>query len=61
MSNKVKVTVWVDEELRRRAKIKAAQTDRSISSVLRECLERWIEEDLPEPEGQQEGHEKETI
>ena len=53
MSKQVKVSVWVPVELRRQAKIKAAQTDRSISSVLRECLRRWIDQEPTEPEEKQ--------
>ena len=60
MGKQVKVTFYVDEELRRQAKVKAAQSDQSMSSVLREFLKRWVEEDPPEAEGQEEP-EKKTI
>ena len=53
MSRLVKMTFLVDDDLRRQAKIKAAQTDMSMASVLRECLKRWVEEPLPAPEEQE--------
>jgi len=46
--------------LRRQAKIKAAQTGQTMASVLRECLRKWAEEPVPEPEKLEEDGEKET-
>jgi len=60
MARQVKMTFVVDEELRRRAKIKAAQTGQSISSFLRECLRKWVEEPLLEAEEQEEQERKTT-
>ena len=54
MAKRVKMTFVVDEELRRQAKIRAAQTSQSISSFLRESLRKWVEEPLPEAEEQEE-------
>ncbi len=48
-----RITVKVPETLHRRVKVKAAMLGKSISDVLREYLEAWIEEPLPEPEKKQ--------
>ena len=59
MDKLVQLTFLLDEDLRRRAKVKAAQTGQSMASVLRECLRKWVEE--PEPgEPDQEGEAEET-
>ena len=41
------ITFEVEEELRRRAKVKAAQEGRSVSEVLRELLEEWLKDHEP--------------
>ena len=45
-----RITVKVPGTLHRKVKVKAAMLDKSISDVLREYLEAWLEEPLPEPE-----------
>ena len=39
------ITVTVDEEVHRRARIKAAERDTSVSAVVREFLIRWSGEE----------------
>lgn len=39
-----KITVLVSEDLRRQAKAAAALQGRSLSDVIREMLEEWLEE-----------------
>ena len=41
-----KMTVLVSEDLRRQAKAAAALQGRSLSDVIREMLEEWLEESL---------------
>jgi hypothetical protein len=41
-----KITVLVSEDLRRQAKAAAALQGRSLSDVIREFLEEWLEESL---------------
>ncbi len=48
MAKKVKLAVELDEELRRKAKIKAAEMGKPIAQVVREALKKWIEDDPPE-------------
>ena len=43
----VKVTALISEELRRKARLKSAQTGKSMSSVMREALEKWVGGDPP--------------
>ena len=38
---KRRITVIVSEELHRKARLKAAETDKPVSEVVREALERW--------------------
>jgi predicted DNA binding CopG/RHH family protein len=45
-----RITVKVSEELHRRVKIKAAMVGKSVSDILREYLESWVEEPLSEPD-----------
>ena len=45
-----RITVKVTESLHRKVKVKAAMMGKSISDVLREYLEAWVEESLSEPE-----------
>jgi predicted DNA binding CopG/RHH family protein len=48
-----KTTIRLPENLHRRVKAKAALQGTTITAVVREYLERWVEEDLPEePEKQ---------
>ena len=44
-----KITVLVSEDLRRQAKAAAALQGRSLSDVIREMLEEWLEESLDAP------------
>jgi hypothetical protein len=41
-----KITVLVSEDLRRQAKAAAALQGRSLSDVIREMLETWLDESL---------------
>jgi predicted DNA-binding protein len=43
-----RITVRVPESLHRRVKAKAALMGKTVSDVLREYLETWIEEEPPE-------------
>jgi len=45
-----RITIKVSETLHRKVKVKAAMIGKSISDILREYLEEWVEEPLPEPE-----------
>ena len=45
-----RITVKVSQALHRKVKVRAAMIGKSISDVLREYLEAWVEEPLPEPE-----------
>ena len=45
-----RITVKVSETLHRKVKVKAAMIGKSISNILREYLEGWVEEPLPEPD-----------
>ena len=48
-----RITVRVSEGLHRKVKAKAALIGRSVSDVVREYLEKWVEEPLPEePQGE---------
>ena len=52
VTRQVQMSFSVDEDLRRQAKIRAAQTGQTMASVLRECLRKWAEDPGPEPEEQ---------
>jgi len=43
-----KTTIRLPEDLHRRVKAKAALEGTTITAVVREYLERWVEQDLPE-------------
>ena len=43
-------TIRLPEDLHRRVKAKAALQGTTITAVVREFLERWVEEDPPELE-----------
>ena len=43
-----KTTIRLPENLHRRVKAKEALLGTTITAVVREYLERWVEEDLPE-------------
>ena len=45
-----RTTIRLPEDLHRRVKAKAALQDTTITAVVREYLERWVEEDPPETE-----------
>ena len=45
-----KMTVRIPEELHRRVKAKAALQGTTITSVVKDLLERWVEQDPPELE-----------
>ena len=45
-----RITIKVSDTLHRKVKVKAALLGKSVSDVLREYLETWVEEPLPEPE-----------
>jgi len=44
-----KATLTIPEDLRRKARAKAILEGRSLSEVVRELLEAWLEGRLPEP------------
>jgi predicted DNA-binding protein len=48
MKEERKTTIRLPEELHRRVKAKAALQGTTITAVVREYLERWVEEDLPQ-------------
>ena len=43
-----RTTIRLPEDLHRRVKAKAALQDTTITAVVREYLEKWVEEDPPE-------------
>jgi predicted DNA-binding protein len=43
-----KTTIRLPEELHRRVKAKAALQGTTITAVVREYLERWVEQELPQ-------------
>jgi predicted DNA binding CopG/RHH family protein len=45
-----KTTIRLPEDLHRRVKAKAALQGTTITAVLQELLERWVQEDPPELE-----------
>ena len=45
-----RTTVRLPEDLHRRVKAKAALQGTTITAVIKEFLERWVEEDPPEVE-----------
>jgi predicted DNA-binding protein len=45
--DRLKITVEVTEDLRRKAKIKAAKTGKPMAEVLREALEAWVADGDP--------------
>ena len=47
-----RITVKVSHNLHRKVKVKAAMIGKSISDVLREYLEAWVEEPLPEADNE---------
>jgi predicted HicB family RNase H-like nuclease len=50
MISEHKMTIRIPKELHKAAKVKAAQVDRPLSAVVRELLEKWLEEDPPKSE-----------
>ena len=42
MSELVQTTIMVNEDLRLQAKIEALKVNRTLSSIIRELLERWV-------------------
>lgn len=48
MANTKKVVAQVPIELHKAAKIKAAQTGRPISEVIREALDKWVKDRPPD-------------
>ena len=45
-----RTTIRLPEELHRRVKAKAALQGTTITAIVREYLEKWVEEDPPEVE-----------
>jgi predicted DNA-binding protein len=45
-----RTTIRLPEDLHRRVKAKAALQDTTVTAVVREYLEKWVEEDPPEAE-----------
>ena len=43
-----KLTLRIPKELHRRVKAKAAMEDTTITAVVKDCLEHWVEERPPE-------------
>jgi hypothetical protein len=51
MEDKIRLSVMLDRHLHREAKVKAALTGKPMAEVMREALQRWVNEDTP-PEGE---------
>ena len=45
-----RTTIRLQEDLHRRVKAKAALQDTTITAVVRDYLEKWVEQDPPEAE-----------
>jgi predicted DNA-binding protein len=45
-----RTTIRLPEDLHRRVKAKAALQDTTITAIVKEYLEKWVEEDPPETE-----------
>ena len=55
MEHTVRIIFLAPADLRRKAKVKAAQTDQSLASVLREALQRWVEAEDEQAKAEIEG------
>ena len=53
-----KVTITIDEDLKRRARAKAILMGRNLSSVIRELLRRWLAGEITVKEAESEKEEK---
>jgi len=45
MTTRRQVSIRIPEELYRQVRVKAAQTGRSVTEVLKEMLEKWVKEE----------------
>lgn len=50
MTDKIRLTVQLDRELHRKARVKSALTGKPMAEVMREALKRWVEEEPPKEE-----------
>jgi predicted HicB family RNase H-like nuclease len=51
MADRKQVVTRIPDDLHRKVKIKSAKTGKTITEVVKEKLEEWVEDDLP-PEGE---------
>ena len=51
MTDRKQVVTRIPDDLHRKVKIKSAKTGKTITEVVKEKLEEWVEDDLP-PEGE---------
>jgi predicted HicB family RNase H-like nuclease len=49
MSEEKKLVIRIDGELRKAARIKALEEDRTLSEVVRQFLRAWLRGELPTP------------
>ena len=47
MADQKQIVTRVPDDLHRKVKIKSAETGKTITEVVREKLEEWVENDLP--------------
>ena len=52
MAERKQVVTRIPDDLHRKVKIKSAKTGKTITEVVKEKLEEWVEDDLP-PEGEE--------
>ena len=52
MADKKQIVTRVPDDLHRKVKIKSAKTGKTITEVVKEKLEQWVENDPP-PEGKE--------
>jgi len=48
MADKKQIVTRVPSDLHRKVKIKSAKTGKTITEVVKEKLEEWVEDDLPQ-------------
>jgi predicted DNA-binding protein len=47
MADKKQVVTRIPDDLHRKVKIKSAKTGKTITEIIKEGLEEWVEDDLP--------------
>jgi len=45
-----RLTVRIPEDLHRKARVKCAETGRTLSEVVRDALRKWVEDSPEQPE-----------